>query len=231
MANESLPNGITIKLSELPACAGGVSRRGFCAAAGAGLVTLGLAACDPGASRVGLGEVGGGPGGGVGGGGGGGNDEVDASVGGGGKDAGVIDGPHDLSTTSNGHPDMTSTTGPQPDLSHPAGGNCPSGMVNAGLASAVAVGDAKYFSSNDFFLCRDAGGLFALTSICPHAGCTIQNKTTKLYCPCHAAAWTMVGARTAGPVPTTLDHLAVCIDASGNALVNVNSTVGASTRV
>jgi nitrite reductase/ring-hydroxylating ferredoxin subunit len=228
MANDRVSSGHTIKLSELPPCAGGVSRRGFCAATGAGLITLGLSACDPGASRVGLGEIDNGAPGGVGGGGGGGGD--DAAVGGGGMDAGA-GGPRDLSTS--GHPDL-SQGGSSPDLAHPQmGGNCPAGTVNAGLASAVASGAAVYFSSSqyEFFLARDAGGLFALSATCPHAGCTVKKQATKYFCPCHSASWDLNGEKPMGPVFSALEHYAVCVDASGTALVDVNKVVLSNVRV
>lgn len=48
MSNRNKPAGAARSLSSLPPCAGRLSRRDFCAAAGAGLATLGIVACGGG---------------------------------------------------------------------------------------------------------------------------------------------------------------------------------------
>ncbi len=206
----------SLSIEDLPPCKGGVSRRGFCAVAGAGLVTLGLSACDPGGARVAVGGLGTDNGDGNG----------DGNGNGGGQDAGTTGG-KDSGTT--GGKD-SGTTGGQDSGTV---GNC-SGSLNAGPASAIAVGQVKHFTDNfnyDLFVCRDAGGLYAINGSCPHAGCTVTKKTTEWYCNCHGATFDLNGQKPTSPAHSSLAHYAVCIDGSGNVIVDYTKTVVATTRV
>jgi len=211
----SRPSDETLTLADLPPCKGGMSRRGFCVSAGAGLVTLGLAACDPGARRV---EVGG----------------LSASDGnssshGGPHDGGVGGGNPDLAQGGGSNPDLAQGGG-NPDLATGAG--C-AGPVNAGSASAMAMGQAKHFSDNvnyDLYVVRDSGGLYAMNAACPHAGCTVKEQSSKWYCPCHGATFDLNGQNPTSPAFAPLDHYALCVDASGNILVDYNTVVPYTTR-
>jgi nitrite reductase/ring-hydroxylating ferredoxin subunit len=217
-----------LSLEDLPPCKGGISRRGFCVVAGTGLITLGLPGCDPGGSRVEVGGLGGdapagtgGNGGGGGGVGGGptGQDMANGSTGG--QDAGTHDG-------STGGQD-SGTTGQDSGTT-----NSCSGPLNAGAASAIASGAAKHFTDNinyDLYVVRDSGGLYAINASCPHAGCTTTYKTTSWYCNCHGATWDANGNNPTSPAHSALEHYSVCIDGSGNVLVDYNKTVTYTTRV
>jgi Rieske Fe-S protein len=210
-----------LAIADLPPCKGGVSRRGFCVVAGAGLITLGLPGCDPGEGRIALGGLGGSAP--VGNGGNGDN--------GGGQDAG-----------SGGGQDMAQGGGQDGSTSHDMaqGGqdsgsnNSCSGPLNAGPASAITSGSAKHFTDNfnyDLYLVRDSGGLFAINASCPHAGCTVTHKTSSWYCNCHGATWDADGNHPTSPANSPLVHYSVCLDASGNVLVDYNKTVNYTTRV
>jgi len=207
----------TVAIAELPSCKGGqgISRRDFCAIAGAGLGLLGLAACDPGAPRIVLG------------------DGVESS----GTDP----------NTSNGPPVGDGAVSANDDLAHPpgsdlangshdmatSGNNSCSGPYNAGPASAITVGQAKYITDNvnfDIFLCRDASGLYALSALCTHEGKLLTKKTSDFYCSRHGATFDLNGQHPTSPAYSPLDHYALCVDATGNILVDYNTTVSASTR-
>ena len=206
----------TFAIAELPPCKGGMSRRRFCAGAGAGLVTLGFAACDPGAARIVVGD-------GVG-------DEPNNNL----AKGPTVDGSSspDLSSGTNpvdaGH---DAAAAPQADLAHTTN-NC-AGPYNAGAASAIAVGAAKYFTDNntfELFLCRDAGGLYALSASCTHQGVTLTKQATKFHCSAHGANFDLNGEHPTSPAFSPLEHYALCVDATGNVLINYNSVVAASTR-
>ncbi len=63
------------------------------------------------------------------------------------------------------------------------------------------------------WLLKDAGGkVTALSSICPHSGCSINKdtKTKDAYsCPCHASLFTYDGTPTEGPSPRSMDPLPI----------------------
>jgi Rieske Fe-S protein len=199
--------------------------------AGTGLITLGLPGCDPGGSRIEVGGLGGeapagtggnGNTGGVGGGPTGGEDMAHGSTGGG-QDAGAKD-----SGTTGGQD--SGTTGGQDSGTT----NSCSGPLNAGQASAITSGSAKHFTDNfnyDLFVVRDANGVYAINGSCPHAGCTVTKKTSSWYCNCHGATWDADGNHPTSPANSALVHYSVCIDGSGNVLVDYNKTVPYTTRV
>ena len=201
----------TFAIADLPTCKGGMSRRQFCVLASSGLVGLGLGACDPGAARITVGDGVDGPpvskgptvDGGV---------DLAAPM----HDAGAADlvahdlAAHDLATTS----------------------AC-SGPFNAGAASAIAVGAAKYLTDNvnfELFLCRDGGGLYALSAACTHEGVKITKQTSRFYCPAHGATFDLNGEHPTSPALSPLDHYALCVDANGDILIDYNTVVSASTR-
>jgi nitrite reductase/ring-hydroxylating ferredoxin subunit len=216
------------------------SRRGFCAGSAAGLIALGVGCTR---ANDGDGLPGWGPGG-VGGG-----SDGNPDLGGTNPDlagSSHADTPIDFATTppdfSTAPYDFSTTpydfsTAPldfstAPDLA--PGSACGTGVVNCGAASAIAVGAAKHFSNNagyDFFLCRDAAGLFAVDAACTHAGCDVQLQSGHWYCPCHGATFQFDGSAPTGPAVTALPCWAVCIDGAGQVWVDPSTQVSSTTRV
>jgi nitrite reductase/ring-hydroxylating ferredoxin subunit len=95
-----------------------------------------------------------------------------------------------------------------------------------------------YLAGNqEFFLCKDNGGIYALTSICTHQGCTIGFKnpppnSVTFQCPCHGSQYDENGFNTQGPALLPLVHYLVTEPSPGaNLVVNKGVTVGASTRL
>jgi Rieske Fe-S protein len=221
------------------------TRRAFCAgaAAGASLILLG-AGCDSGSPRLSEGSVDNQP-----------NGPTPANPDGT-QDFGTSNPSPDAGTsktdlatskgdlaTGNNPVDMAGGGTSQPDLAH-GGTSSPdlasgstatcSGSVNAGPASAIALNTAQNItqSTADFWLCRDSKGLYALDNYCPHRGCNVNLQTDNtFYCYCHGAQFGLDGSRLNTVSPSPMFHLAVCIDGSGNAIVDPSKTVSATTRV
>jgi Rieske Fe-S protein len=54
------------------------------------------------------------------------------------------------------------------------------------------------------------GSVTALSSVCPHSGCSINQKTKTTYgCPCHDSTFQFDGKPTEGPSPRAMDPLEV----------------------
>ena len=71
-----------------------------------------------------------------------------------------------------------------------------------------AVGD--YRKEGRFFLMADASGIYALTAICTHRGCTVGAPDADGFdCPCHDSAYDRQGRVTQGPAQVALRHLKV----------------------
>ncbi len=185
-----------------------ITRRTFCAATGLGLVTL-PAACEK-VSEPHLGH------------------------------------PRDGSSTG-AHPDLAVAPVPNEDAATGAedlatfegddaggGGNCATGgsIVNAGPASAIVAGTPKGVVALPavFYVCRDAGGLYAVSGACTHQGCPVLLLGNKYVCPCHAATFDLDGENPTSPAPSPLPHLAVCVDGNGDVLVDTKHFVPAGVR-
>jgi nitrite reductase/ring-hydroxylating ferredoxin subunit len=108
------------------------------------------------------------------------------------------------------------------------------GTYAAGNVSAFPAGTLRAFSSDPVAVGHDAGGIYAMSLICTHAGCNIAMQgavsASGVVCNCHGSRFDAQGNRLAGPARTPLDHLAVTIDASGAVTVNGDLVVAASVR-
>lgn len=118
-----------------------------------------------------------------------------------------------------------------PDLLNP---ECAvGGKLYAGPASKFAVGMSTFFGCSRVLVLRDAAGLYAMTSICPHEQCDVQfaPNTHDFECPCHLSTFDFNGGLTMGPATTGLVHFAVSLDGSGNVVVDLQTNVPPSTRL
>ena len=108
------------------------------------------------------------------------------------------------------------------------------GVIGAGNVSAVRVGYLAVVSGSPVALGRDAGGLYALSTICTHAGCDISYNgsisTSGLFCGCHGSQFSPNGDPISGPARSPLTHYAVAVDAAGAISINTGSVVAESTR-
>lgn len=77
-------------------------------------------------------------------------------------------------------------------------------VVVDGWTRAVGVVGAAWLMK------KEDGSISALSSVCPHSGCSIGQKTRQTYgCPCHASAFSFEGVSLEGPSPRTMDPLPV----------------------
>ncbi|HEX8954018.1 MAG TPA: Rieske (2Fe-2S) protein [Polyangia bacterium] len=107
------------------------------------------------------------------------------------------------------------------------------GKLYAGPTSKFAVDQSTWFACARVMVVRDAAGLYAMTSICPHEQCDVQfaPNTHDFQCPCHLSTFDFNGGLTMGPATTGLVHYLVTIDGSGNVVVDLQTNVPPSTRV
>ena len=109
---------------------------------------------------------------------------------------------------------------------------CPAtGVTDVGAASAFALNQPKYFSSGNFFVVRDSGGLYALTARCTHQGVTVEDDGSEFACPAHGATFDYNGTVTGGPTFTNLVHYEMCLIGNGHVGVVKSKTVAQSDRL
>ncbi len=136
---------------------------------------------------------------------------------------GSDDSPVDASTAGDASSDGSTDGG---------GGMCPTtGATDVGAPSTFSLLTPVYFSSGNFFVVRDSGGLYALTAKCTHAGVTVTAETSDFYCMQHGARFDFDGNVTLGPAALPLVHYAMCTLASGHVGVIRSQTVPQSQRL
>ena len=89
-------------------------------------------------------------------------------------------------------------------------------VVEAGPVAEFTPASVTAFPKGRFYLVRLAdGGFLALSSKCPHLGCTVHwnEKTQTFPCPCHASVFDMTGNVQEPPAPRALDLYPVRIEA------------------
>ena len=115
-----------------------------------------------------------------------------------------------------------------------ASGFGPSGMIQCGNIANLPVGSLQAVSGQLVILGRDTGGVYAMSSICPHADCDMETQGTispsGVFCACHGSRFDTNGAVLQGPARTALQHYQVSIASTGMITVNADKTVSASTR-
>jgi Rieske Fe-S protein len=110
----------------------------------------------------------------------------------------------------------------------------PTGPVTAGNVSATQIGAMAVVAGEAVILGRDAGGLYAMSAACTHAGCLLSvNGATgaeDLYCPCHGSLFDANGGVTRGPARDPLTHYRVEVATDGAITIQGGEPVSADTR-
>lgn len=99
----------------------------------------------------------------------------------------------------------------------------PERIVNAGpVGNYAADGVYKTFRFQGFFVVRQGGRLFALSSICTHRKCKLTAQPDRsFYCPCHGSTFDSAGHVTRGPARRDLPMLPASTNELGQFMVRV----------
>jgi Rieske Fe-S protein len=110
----------------------------------------------------------------------------------------------------------------------------PRSIFLAGTIADINVGSLRFVSGAPIVLGRDIDGVYAMTSVCTHANCRMDEKgaieETALYCACHGARFDAFGTVTKGPARRPLDPYLVAIAVDGTITIDTSTVVAASTR-
>jgi cytochrome b6-f complex iron-sulfur subunit len=113
-------------------------------------------------------------------------------------------------------------------------GSPPTGPVSGGNVSSLKLDSLQVLSSN-VVIGRDNQGVYAMSAVCPHAGCLVEDSSGSisagLSCPCHGSTFDGNGGLTRGPARSSLQHYQVTIAADGSITVDGGTTVAADVRV
>jgi Rieske Fe-S protein len=108
------------------------------------------------------------------------------------------------------------------------------GRVAAGNVSDLPVGTLRAVEGAPVYIGRDAHGLYAMTTTCPHAGCDMSTdgsvSANGVVCDCHGSRFDANGAVVRGPATTPLVHFAVTVDGTGIVTIEGRAQVSAGVR-
>ena len=108
-------------------------------------------------------------------------------------------------------------------------------LVTGGPPGDYPMGQLTLLTNGPVFIGRDEGGLFALSAICTHLGCTVAREVQPapgvatsgegLVCPCHGSHFAADGTPLAGPASQALPRLALTLNDDGLVEVNLDQVV------
>lgn len=96
----------------------------------------------------------------------------------------------------------------------------PSRKFRVALPDNLAAGEPFVPPGRSVALFRDAGGVYAVSTICTHLGCIVKVEGDGFDCPCHGSRFGLQGELIKGPAPKALPWLAVTQVADGSYLVD-----------
>ncbi|MDO8637425.1 MAG: Rieske 2Fe-2S domain-containing protein, partial [Dehalococcoidia bacterium] len=105
--------------------------------------------------------------------------------------------------------------------------------VNYGSSTIVKIGKPEDFPPGAQKLLPDSkivvnatnGGLFAMSAVCTHLGCTVGSVEWGYQCPCHGSKFDRNGLVIRGPAPDPLPWLKIDQAPDGSLVVDLERTV------
>jgi cytochrome b6-f complex iron-sulfur subunit len=84
--------------------------------------------------------------------------------------------------------------------------------------------DTKFQKQYRIWVVRNTEGIFVISAVCTHLGCTPDWKLSenKFKCPCHGSGYDTEGVNFEGPAPRPLDRAHVELDAEGQIVVDLS---------
>ena len=84
--------------------------------------------------------------------------------------------------------------------------------------------DTKFQNAYRIWVVRNTEGIFVISAICTHLGCTPDWKASenKFKCPCHGSGYDPEGVNFEGPAPRPMDRAHVELDPAGQILVDLS---------
>jgi len=100
----------------------------------------------------------------------------------------------------------------------------PPSSFRAGRPDQFQIGlvDESFKEAFGVWLVRDQEGIYALSTICTHLGCTPNwlAAEQKFKCPCHGSGFYITGINFEGPAPRPLERYAIRLAEDGQVFVD-----------
>ena len=101
----------------------------------------------------------------------------------------------------------------------------PKSSFTIGYPSDFGFGvDTKFQKDYRIWVVRNTEGIFVISAICTHLGCTPDWKASenKFKCPCHGSGYDPEGVNFEGPAPRPMDRAHVELDPEGRIVVDLS---------
>jgi len=96
---------------------------------------------------------------------------------------------------------------------------------------AYPAGSATQVTAAGAWLVRDADGLYAISTRCPHLGCTVERQASGFQCPCHGSQFALDGALRRGPATRPLSYLKLTVSDQGRLVLHSDQAVQPADRL
>ncbi len=107
--------------------------------------------------------------------------------------------------------------------------------IDAGNVANLPAGTLRALPGKGVAIGRDAGGIYAMSMICTHAGCDMSVdgavSSGSVQCFCHGSVFDAQGNVLRGPAGSPLPHLMVSMDGSGELTIHGDQPTAPSTRL
>lgn len=81
------------------------------------------------------------------------------------------------------------------------------------------------------YILRDAKGLYAISAVCTHLGCTVNKTGDNYECPCHGSRFNNGGYVLKGPAQFPLERLELSLSDDGKVVVDTSKKVEVDVRL
>ena len=87
---------------------------------------------------------------------------------------------------------------------------------------AIGMVDTRFKKEHAVWIVRNKEGLYALSTVCTHLGCTPNwlNAEQKFKCPCHGSGFRITGIHFEGPAPRPLERFKIYRAEDGQVIVD-----------
>ena len=101
-------------------------------------------------------------------------------------------------------------------------GPAPKTEFDLGLDSNYLIGSRSFILDATAILIRNQSGFSALSLVCTHLGCTVEQKDNGFACPCHGSRYEANGNVLRGPAQKPLRSLRVEITADHHLILHMD---------
>ena len=81
------------------------------------------------------------------------------------------------------------------------------------------------------WLVHDEAGLYAVSAVCTHLGCTVGHADDMFECPCHGSRFHLIGEVVRGPATAPLKHVELALSPEGLIVLDTSVSVPSEQRL